>query len=34
MDRARDWWTQAQADLAHARHSLDDQDYEWACFAA
>lgn len=26
-NRAQDW-------LAHARHALDDGDYEWACFAA
>ncbi len=34
MNRARDWWTQAKADLRHARHALEDGDYEWACFAA
>ncbi|RMD59977.1 HEPN domain-containing protein [Candidatus Parcubacteria bacterium] len=34
MNRSRDWWTQAQADLRHARNALDDRDYEWACFAA
>ncbi len=34
MNRARDWWVQAQADLRHARHALEDGDYEWACFAA
>lgn len=34
MDRSRDWWVQAQADLRHARRALDDAAYEWACFAA
>ena len=34
MDRSSDWFHQAQRDLRHARHALDDQDYEWACFAA
>ncbi len=34
MQRARDWWVQAEADLRHARHALEDEDYEWACFAA
>jgi len=34
VNRARDWWTQAQADLRHAQHALDDGDYDWACFAA
>lgn len=34
MERARDWWTQAQADLRHAGNSRRDGSYEWACFAA
>jgi HEPN domain-containing protein len=34
VNRWRDWWEQAARDLAHARHSLDDHDYEWAAFAA
>ncbi|MDQ7040160.1 MAG: HEPN domain-containing protein [Rhodothermus sp.] len=34
MQRARDWWVQAEADLRHARHALEDEDFEWACFAA
>ncbi|MBI4483038.1 MAG: HEPN domain-containing protein [Acidobacteria bacterium] len=25
---------QAEKDLLHARHALEDADYEWACFAA
>lgn len=34
MNRWSDWWEQAARDLAHARHALDDADYEWAAFAA
>lgn len=34
MNRSRDFWSQAQADLRHARHALEDGDYEWAAFAA
>lgn len=33
-ERSRDWLGQAERDLRHARHALDDRDYEWACFAA
>ena len=33
-NRYKDWFRQAQADLEHARHSLDAGDYEWSCFAA
>jgi len=32
--RSVDWYRQAEADLRHARHALDDGDHEWACFAA
>ena len=32
--RARDWFAQAERDLAHADHSVEAGDYEWACFAA
>ena len=32
--RAHDWFRQAEADLNHARHALEDGDSEWACFAA
>lgn len=32
--RAADWFRQAEADLDHARHALQDTHYEWACFAA
>lgn len=34
MNRSRDWWVQAQADLRHARYALEGSHYEWACFAA
>ena len=33
MEPSREWWVQAQAVLAHARHSYDAGDYDWACFA-
>lgn len=32
--RAADWFRQAEADLAHARHALGGGHHEWACFAA
>ncbi|MBC8521860.1 MAG: HEPN domain-containing protein [Methanomicrobia archaeon] len=32
--RAEDWLRQAKRDLEHARHALEDEDYEWSCFAA
>jgi predicted nucleotidyltransferase len=28
--RHEDWWRQAEKDLEHARHAVDDADYEWA----
>ena len=31
--RADDWFRQAEHDLAHAVHSLEVKDFEWACFA-
>ncbi len=34
MERSRDWWVQAQADLAHARNARAEGAYDWACFAA
>lgn len=34
VNRYRDWWSQAQADLGHARYAMDGGAYEWACFAA
>ncbi len=33
-NRYRDWFRQAEADLRHARHALDDGDFEWSCFAS
>jgi CubicO group peptidase (beta-lactamase class C family) len=27
-------WVQSSRDLSHARHALDDDDHEWAAFAA
>ncbi len=33
-NRHADWLRQAEADLRHARNSLDAGDFEWACFAA
>ncbi|MEE8585296.1 MAG: HEPN domain-containing protein [Acidobacteriota bacterium] len=33
-NRALDWLAQAAHDLEHAEHSLEDGDYDWACFAA
>lgn len=32
--RAKDWYSQAERDLQHARHSVENKEYEWACFAA
>ena len=32
--RYKDWLNQAKRDLRHARHALEDEDYEWSCFAA
>lgn len=32
--RVEDWLRQADKDLQHARNSLKDADFEWACFAA
>lgn len=34
MNRWRDWLDQSARDLTHARHALDDSDFEWAAFAA
>ena len=33
-NRYADWLRQAEADLRHARNSLEDGDYEWGCFAS
>ncbi len=34
MNRAKDWFDQAKNDLKHAKKSLKDGDYAWACFAS
>lgn len=34
MERSRDWWTQAQADLSHAKAALSIRHFDWACFAS
>jgi len=34
MNRWRDWWKQALADMRHAELSLREGHYEWACFAS
>jgi HEPN domain-containing protein len=33
-NRYMDWFRQAEADLNHARNSLQATDFEWSCFAA
>ncbi len=33
-ERSEDWLRQAEADLRHARHALEDEDYEWGAFAS
>jgi HEPN domain-containing protein len=33
-NRHADWFRQAEADLKHARHALEDGDFEWSWFAA
>ena len=33
VNRAPDWLRQAEADLKHARVSVEHGDYEWSCFA-
>ena len=32
--RTRDWFRQAEKDLHHAKRSVAEKDFEWACFAA
>lgn len=34
MERSADWMHQAVGDLAHARHDLAGEFYDWACFSA
>ena len=33
-DRSRDWFAQAERDLAQAKASQEQDRHEWACFAA
>jgi HEPN domain-containing protein len=33
-ERSRDWFRQAEHDLAHARNAERAGDHDWACFAA
>lgn len=33
-ERSGDWLKQGEHDLTHAKNSIKDRDYEWACFAA
>ena len=33
-ERSADWFRQAEADLRHARHAAESEDFEWAAFAA
>lgn len=32
--RYKDWFSQAESDLEHAKKSLKMQDYNWSCFAS
>jgi len=34
MRRTRDWLKQSRKDFSHAQISMNNGDYEWACFAA
>ncbi len=34
MERSADWMDQARGDLDHARHDVQAQFYDWACFSA
>ena len=34
MNRWKDWWDQAERDVRHAHHAVEDGDYEWSAFAA
>jgi HEPN domain-containing protein len=33
-NRAPDWLRRAEADIAHARSAMENNDFEWSCFAA
>ena len=34
MNRWKDWRDQAERDVRHAQHAVEDGDYEWSAFAA
>jgi HEPN domain-containing protein len=34
MNRWPDWWQQSEHNIRHADHALEDEDCEWAAFAA
>ncbi len=34
MNRSADWWEQGLRDLRHAQNAIEDEDFEWAAFAA
>lgn len=34
MNRWKDWWDQAERDVRHAQHAVEDGDYEWSAFAS
>ena len=33
-NRAPDWLRQAEKDLKHAQSAMENEDYEWSCFAS
>ena len=33
MNRWTDWWDQAERDVRHAHHAVEDGDHEWSAFA-
>jgi HEPN domain-containing protein len=34
MNRWKDWWSQGERDVRHAKNTLQHADYEWSAFAA
>ena len=34
MERSADWMDQARGDLDHARHDIEAEFFDWACFSA
>ena len=34
MNRWRDWWDQAERDVRHAQHAVEDGDHELSAFAS